>query len=351
MYGSLLITTPAGARAVTLDKAQLLIGRADECDIKLDDALASRRHALLTCAPDGVRVMDNGSANGTFIGAEKIAPRQPVPLTAGAQFRIGQTVFTYQPPAPARTGDELAVTSAPPPAAAEASRTMVKPRAEKPAAPGGAGSKPAPAAKPGGAGPEPPSGGPPPSFQPPAPPAPEPAPAETAPVGLPRERSSYVRFLPPLYSADDFIGRFLLIFEHIFSPIERTVDNIPHYFDPRLTPPDFLPWLASWVGLTLDERWPEARRRELILAAAELYAWRGTVRGVREFVRLYTGYEPDITEPGVTGKRAVEAGQAHRFVVRVRVPDPASVNRALLESVLNAEKPAHTAYQLIIEKA
>lgn len=324
-YGSLTITTAEGTRAVTLDKAQVLIGRADECDIKLDDGLASRRHALIICAADGVRVMDNGSANGTFMGAEKIAPRQPVPLTAGAQFRIGQTVFTYQPPAaptPAPT---------PPPAAVDAGRTVVKARAEKPAST--------------------PPGTPPPTFQPPAPAVPEPPPAKHTPAGLPAERSSYLRFLPPLYSADDFMGRFLLIFEHILNPIERTVDNIPHYFDPRLAPPDFLPWLASWVGLTLDERWPEARRRELILSAAELYAWRGTLRGVRQFVRLYTGYEPDITEPGVTGTRTVPAGQAHRFVVHLRVPNPDTVNRALLEAVLNAEKPAHTAYQLIIEKA
>ena len=66
---------------------------------------------------------------------------------------------------------------------------------------------------------------------------------------------------------DDFLGRFLLIFESILGPIERIADSGHFYFDTRLAPPDMLPWLAQWVGLVLDERWPEDRRRQLIRAA------------------------------------------------------------------------------------
>src|SRR5882757_3303547 len=79
--------------------------------------------------------------------------------------------------------------------------------------------------------------------------------------------SSYLQYLPAPFHADPFVGRFLLIFESILSPIERTIDNVATYFDPRLTPPELLPWLASWVGLELDENWPIAQQRQLVLWA------------------------------------------------------------------------------------
>src|SRR5690606_24732549 len=177
---------------------------------------------------------------------------------------------------------------------------------------------------------------------------PEPAHRPSSPPGVPSDRSSYLKYLPPIYANDDFIGRFLLIFEHILGPIERTIHNIPYYLDPSLTPAEFLPWLASWLGLVLDERWPEAQRRALIAAAVELYQWRGTRRGLREFLQLYTGYTPEIEEPGVGPNARRGEDEAFRFVVRIRVPDPSKIDRAVLEAIIDAEKPAHAGYTLEI---
>src|SRR5262249_17138831 len=181
---------------------------------------------------------------------------------------------------------------------------------------------------------------------PPPPPAPGAEPPEPPPGSAPAvaaSASSYLKYLPAIYSADDFLGRFLLIFETILSPIDHTVGNLHYYFDAQMTPPELLPWLASWLGLALDERWPEEQRRALILAAVELYQWRGTRRGLSEFLRLYTGIPPEITEPGV-GRRGVTAADAFKFTVRLRVPDPAQVDRAMVEAIIETEKPAHTGY-------
>ena len=113
---------------------------------------------------------------------------------------------------------------------------------------------------------------------------------------------------------------------------------------------ELLPWLASWLGLALDERWPEEQRRALILAAVDLYQWRGTRHGLSEFLRLYTGFTPEITEHGV-GRRGVTAADAFKFTVRLRVPDPALVDRAVVEAIIETEKPAHTGYALEIVAA
>ncbi len=161
---------------------------------------------------------------------------------------------------------------------------------------------------------------------------------------MPTDQSSYLKYLPSFFGGNEFLGRFLLIFEQIVTPLDRQIDQLYQYFDPRLAPPDFLPWLASWLGLVLDERWPEGQRRELIRAAVELYEWRGTRRGLSEFLRLYTGFTPEIVEPGV-GKGA-KADQAHRFVVRIKSSEPDKLDRALLMSIIDLEKPAHAGYKL-----
>ncbi len=66
-------------------------------------------------------------------------------------------------------------------------------------------------------------------------------------------KSSYLEYLPAIYSQGDFMGRFLMIFESILGPMEGVIDNISHYFDAGTAPEELLPWLASWVNLALDE--------------------------------------------------------------------------------------------------
>lgn len=168
---------------------------------------------------------------------------------------------------------------------------------------------------------------------------------EPAPAGVPATRSTYLDYLPGLYQESEFLGRFLLIFEHILSPIDRTIGNVSHFFDPDLAPAEMLPWLASWLGVVLDVRVPEERRRDLVRAAPELYRWRGTKRGLREYLRLYTGIEPEITEPSLS-EIASTRQLAFRFTVRMALPAGSPVEQSYIESIIDAEKPAFAACTL-----
>ncbi len=173
-------------------------------------------------------------------------------------------------------------------------------------------------------------------------------PAWDTPPGVPQARSTYLDFLPGIYQENalsDFLGRFLLIFEHILSPIDRTIENIPYYFDPNVAPPDVVTWLGSWLGLVLDARWPEDRRRDVVKAAPELFRWRGTRRGLAHFLRLYTGVEPEILEPSLR-EIANDRMRAFRFTVRVRAPRGSALSRQLVQSIIEAEKPAFAAANL-----
>ena len=172
-------------------------------------------------------------------------------------------------------------------------------------------------------------------------------------------QSSYLEYLPALYRDDEFMGQFLLIFQSILKPIENTIDNLALYFNPLMTPEPLLPWLASWVDLVLDPTWPEERRRELVKSAAELYRWRGTKRGLTEYLRIYTGSMPDIYEyiPGMRLDHGTKlgintqlgsSGTGHHFTVTLELDESNEVDTNTVKTIIEAQKPAHTIYTLLI---
>ena len=176
-----------------------------------------------------------------------------------------------------------------------------------------------------------------------------------------RLQSSYLEHLPALYRDDEFMGQFLFIFESILKPVEKTVDNLALYFDPLMTPESLLRWLASWVDLTLDPTWPIERRRELVRAAAELYRWRGTKLGLTEYLRIYTGSVPEISEhiPGMRLSHETKlgidtqlgsSGEGHHFTVNLELDGNGEINVDTVRAIIEAQKPAHTAYTLQIRR-
>jgi len=119
---------------------------------------------------------------------------------------------------------------------------------------------------------------------------------------------------------------------------------------------EFLPWLASWVALVLDETWSVEKRRRLIGEAVELYRWRGTIRGIKTFVEIYTGIVPEIIEPfkagwrvgvrstvGVDTRIYVVGDDPHCFSVIVRsFEELTPEEKQRIMHVVEIEKPAHT---------
>ncbi|HUS12420.1 MAG TPA: phage tail protein I, partial [Pyrinomonadaceae bacterium] len=107
--------------------------------------------------------------------------------------------------------------------------------------------------------------------------------------------------LPAIYQTDpdskDFLLRFLSLTETLFQDIENSIEGLPGLFDPRAVPREFLPWLASWLALELDENWSEEQQRWLVASAFERHGRRGTVAGLRESLRLFAGVAGIIEEP------------------------------------------------------
>jgi Inner membrane component of T3SS, cytoplasmic domain len=88
-----LVVTEGSLQGTTiaLGQAPILLGRAPECTLVLEDDYASGRHARLYLQ-DGVWVVEDlGSTNGTFLGRDRVV--QPTVIPPGVPVRVGRTVI------------------------------------------------------------------------------------------------------------------------------------------------------------------------------------------------------------------------------------------------------------------
>ena len=78
---------------VKLDRMKLTIGRSSRNDICISDPFASRLHAEIRRENEQVMLVDNGSANGTFVNGQRVTGS--LRLNVGDIVRIGETEIEY----------------------------------------------------------------------------------------------------------------------------------------------------------------------------------------------------------------------------------------------------------------
>jgi len=65
-------------RTVVVDSSEFLIGRADDCDLKLQNPLVSRHHCALTIQDGQIFVRDLHSVNGTGVNNQILVGERPL---------------------------------------------------------------------------------------------------------------------------------------------------------------------------------------------------------------------------------------------------------------------------------
>lgn len=80
-------------RRYPLNGSELLVGRGDECAIRIQDNSVSRKHAVIEPRTAGDTVSDLGSTNGTFVNDKKLDA--PQTLHDGDCLRIGKFLYRY----------------------------------------------------------------------------------------------------------------------------------------------------------------------------------------------------------------------------------------------------------------
>ncbi|MFL6124707.1 phage tail protein [Actinophytocola sp.] len=160
-----------------------------------------------------------------------------------------------------------------------------------------------------------------------------------------------IRYLPAVFGEDPFAVRFTAAFDDVLATMVNPIDCVHAYVDPLLAPEPFVDWLASWLGVVLDESWPLSARRAVIAEAVDLFRMRGTMAGLRRHLSVVVAGEVSIVESGgvsvsVRPRPDPPTDVEHWVRVQVRPRYPDAVSEAAVEAVIRAAKPVHVVHSL-----
>jgi transcriptional regulator with PAS, ATPase and Fis domain len=88
-----ILAGPDAGRTARIEQPTFVVGGGDSADLHLTDRGVSREHVRFSLDPRGIRVRDQGSKNGTFIGGMRVSD---VLLTEGATLTIAGTTLAIE---------------------------------------------------------------------------------------------------------------------------------------------------------------------------------------------------------------------------------------------------------------
>jgi signal transduction histidine kinase len=83
---------PDAGKVFELSKGVNMVGRDAKCIVRLQDTEISRNHAELFWGPEGFRLRDLGSFNGSHVNCKQV---KDILLKTGDQLQVGQTVMLF----------------------------------------------------------------------------------------------------------------------------------------------------------------------------------------------------------------------------------------------------------------
>src|SRR5262245_5983041 len=99
---AILRLVPASGAPIEVSKEQALVGREPTCDVVVADGSVSRKHARIERRGTNWAVVDQGSANGTFVDSQRVGEAL---LRSGQEVRFGTVSFHVE-----TDDDDLAAT-------------------------------------------------------------------------------------------------------------------------------------------------------------------------------------------------------------------------------------------------
>lgn len=128
-YGTLRVTTPDGqVREYPIDGPSVVIGRSEGNGVVIDHVSVGRRHAQLRIEDDKVTIEDLGSANGTFVGSQRVPPGQQQPI-GDQTIRFGDVEARYLVPGAITADPDARAASVAPGAEATIAVSLTSPSA------------------------------------------------------------------------------------------------------------------------------------------------------------------------------------------------------------------------------
>jgi pSer/pThr/pTyr-binding forkhead associated (FHA) protein len=86
-----VLSGPASGATIPVLHGKLLVGREEDCQVRLESEFVSRHHCVLLMDDYTVRIRDLGSKNGTFVNNNRVGTHETI-LSSGDIVSIGEMV-------------------------------------------------------------------------------------------------------------------------------------------------------------------------------------------------------------------------------------------------------------------
>ena len=180
------------------------------------------------------------------------------------------------------------------------------------------------------------------------------------------ERSEIESLLPESFrrtlAAGSPLSALLQVMEDLHAPVERALADPATLLNPDQAPVPFVFMLAHCMDV--DRFLPQAqgptvasatippttgigRLREWIKGAPEMSRWRGTAKGLTLMLETATGLRPFRVLENVLD----DEGLPRPFHIRIMAPAAAAPHRAMLDTILEQEKPVFVTHELCFESS
>jgi phage tail-like protein len=153
--------------------------------------------------------------------------------------------------------------------------------------------------------------------------------------------------LPVGMVEDEFLVRFLSIFQDVANTVVTQIDNLPHVFDATVAPPAMVRALGHWIGLDwVDPSLPETLQRRVVREYFSLLRWRGTKRGMRQLLELISEAPATVEETGGIFQEGQSPAETGHVVLKVRSAGWATEPDLL--RIVCSELPASVTFELFV---
>jgi phage tail-like protein len=160
-----------------------------------------------------------------------------------------------------------------------------------------------------------------------------------------RQDDWLINQLPVGMTDDDFLVRYLGIFQALADTVIEQVDNLPKMFDPSVAPDEMVRTMAQWLGVEwVDSSLPDRVQREIVRRYAELIQWRGTKTGVRMLLELLTDDDVEVRDTGGVFHEGESPGAPSH--VRLNVVSSGWNRTDDLIRIVRAELPATVTFDM-----
>lgn len=176
-------------------------------------------------------------------------------------------------------------------------------------------------------------------------------------------KDTWLKYLPEVYEKDrdsaSFLERYLNIFQTVYEDMTKRIEEVPTLFEPWTATRTPLLWMAQWLSIENLNLWNEEQLRFLVANSVRLCQYRGTVRYLKEIVRLYTGREPYVIErhqlepyfdesPAAADLKRLYSSSPYEFTVLLDVEVVETNNRAgILRQLVDMAKPANMECRIV----